>query len=354
QRADEIRTRYHISPVSAAYSYKMALQIGGFNLPGAGVREPIEVPTKVLLSMHEESSKRRKVDEDVQDGVVAAYLHDRDATTRENVLSNTIKQNRKEKAVKWNLPLPKVRTVAGENKMCRVVRTGKRKRIVVLSVVIGLSMGASDNMCTLRSLVAALCFHQFFEGMGLGGCILQATALRGSDWTPNKRNVIFLFSPPPPLVISLKPLSSGDHQGGDLQSCPTQEELDIDVPVHGAKGIFNAETTWLSTLVSNCLVLPSPLMDGCNPIDLAYKPLIIYGDLSRPKAMTVFGTSMDQEMTKRPMKGTLTAQSPSSTAPSSVMTSPEYQWNYNCVNRSQQVFNYHISISFNGTRLELR
>ncbi|GJV75050.1 hypothetical protein Tco_1506634 [Tanacetum coccineum] len=48
QHADEIRTRYHISPVSAAYSYKMALQIGGFNLPGAGVREPIEVPTKVL------------------------------------------------------------------------------------------------------------------------------------------------------------------------------------------------------------------------------------------------------------------------------------------------------------------
>ncbi|GJY40424.1 gamma carbonic anhydrase 1, mitochondrial [Tanacetum coccineum] len=28
------------------------------------------------------------------------------------------------------------------------------------------------------------------------------------------------------------------------------------------------ETTWLSTLVSNCLVLPSPLMDGCNPMDL--------------------------------------------------------------------------------------
>ena len=47
--------------------------------------------------------------------------------------------------------------------------------IVVHSVVIGLSMGASDNMCTIRPLVAALCFHQFFEGMGLGGCILQVT-----------------------------------------------------------------------------------------------------------------------------------------------------------------------------------
>ncbi|GJW32052.1 Fe(2+) transport protein 1-like protein, partial [Tanacetum coccineum] len=38
---------------------------------------------------------------------------------------------------------------------------------VVHSVVIGLSMGASDNMCTIIPLVAALCFHQFFKGMGL-------------------------------------------------------------------------------------------------------------------------------------------------------------------------------------------
>ncbi|XLU57669.1 hypothetical protein S245_052317, partial [Arachis hypogaea] len=45
--------------------------------------------------------------------------------------------------------------------------------IVVHSVVIGLSLGASDNQCTIRPLIAALCFHQIFEGMGLGGCILQ-------------------------------------------------------------------------------------------------------------------------------------------------------------------------------------
>jgi len=45
--------------------------------------------------------------------------------------------------------------------------------IVVHSVVIGLSMGASMNPCTIRPLIAAICFHQMFEGMGLGGCILQ-------------------------------------------------------------------------------------------------------------------------------------------------------------------------------------
>ncbi|KAK8648806.1 hypothetical protein V6N13_129549 [Hibiscus sabdariffa] len=46
--------------------------------------------------------------------------------------------------------------------------------IVVHSVVIGISLGASQSPDTIRPLVAALSFHQFFEGMGLGGCISQA------------------------------------------------------------------------------------------------------------------------------------------------------------------------------------
>ncbi|KAD4178712.1 hypothetical protein E3N88_27303 [Mikania micrantha] len=46
--------------------------------------------------------------------------------------------------------------------------------IIVHSVIIGLSLGASQNISTIKSLLAALSFHQFFEGMGLGGCISQA------------------------------------------------------------------------------------------------------------------------------------------------------------------------------------
>ncbi|KAF4381642.1 hypothetical protein F8388_021270 [Cannabis sativa] len=46
--------------------------------------------------------------------------------------------------------------------------------IVVHSVIIGISLGASESPKTIRPLVAALTFHQFFEGMGLGGCIAQA------------------------------------------------------------------------------------------------------------------------------------------------------------------------------------
>ncbi|MBA0850640.1 hypothetical protein Goshw_003284, partial [Gossypium schwendimanii] len=45
--------------------------------------------------------------------------------------------------------------------------------IIFHSVVIGATMGMSQNQCTIRPLVAALAFHQVFEGMGLGGCIAQ-------------------------------------------------------------------------------------------------------------------------------------------------------------------------------------
>ncbi|KAJ1412059.1 Zinc/iron permease [Sesbania bispinosa] len=70
--------------------------------------------------------------------------------------------------------------------------------IVVHSVVIGLSMGASENPCTIRPLIAALCFHQLFEGMGLGGCILQA------EYGFNVKAVmIFFFSATTPFGIAL-------------------------------------------------------------------------------------------------------------------------------------------------------
>ncbi|XP_022936729.1 zinc transporter 9-like [Cucurbita moschata] len=35
-------------------------------------------------------------------------------------------------------------------------------------------MGVSETPSTIKPLVAAITFHQLFEGMGLGGCIAQA------------------------------------------------------------------------------------------------------------------------------------------------------------------------------------
>ncbi|XP_020205852.1 zinc transporter 1 [Cajanus cajan] len=46
--------------------------------------------------------------------------------------------------------------------------------IVVHSVIIGISLGTSGSIDTIKPLLVALSFHQFFEGMGLGGCISQA------------------------------------------------------------------------------------------------------------------------------------------------------------------------------------
>ncbi|KAJ4963859.1 hypothetical protein NE237_023798 [Protea cynaroides] len=46
--------------------------------------------------------------------------------------------------------------------------------IVAHSVIIGISLDASQSPSKIRPLVVALTFHQFFEGIGLGGCITQA------------------------------------------------------------------------------------------------------------------------------------------------------------------------------------
>ncbi|XP_027331715.1 zinc transporter 8-like isoform X1 [Abrus precatorius] len=56
----------------------------------------------------------------------------------------------------------------------RVISQVLELGIVVHSVIIGISLGASESPKTIKPLIAALTFHQFFEGMGLGGCISQA------------------------------------------------------------------------------------------------------------------------------------------------------------------------------------
>ncbi|KAM3731810.1 hypothetical protein ACB098_11G011000 [Castanea mollissima] len=56
----------------------------------------------------------------------------------------------------------------------RVISQVLELGIVAHSVIIGISLGSSQSPRTIKPLLAALSFHQFFEGMGLGGCISQA------------------------------------------------------------------------------------------------------------------------------------------------------------------------------------
>ncbi|MQM10749.1 hypothetical protein Taro_043646 [Colocasia esculenta] len=62
----------------------------------------------------------------------------------------------------------------------RVVSQVLELGILVHSVIIGISLGASIHPSTIKPLMGALSFHQFFEGMGLGGCIVQVTCF----WNP--------------------------------------------------------------------------------------------------------------------------------------------------------------------------
>ncbi|KAL1205243.1 Fe(2+) transport protein 1 [Cardamine amara subsp. amara] len=80
----------------------------------------------------------------------------------------------------------------------RVIAMVLELGIIVHSVVIGLSLGATNDTCTIKGLIAALCFHQMFEGMGLGGCILQA------EYTNMKKFVMaFFFAVTTPFGIAL-------------------------------------------------------------------------------------------------------------------------------------------------------
>jgi ribosome biogenesis protein NSA2 len=76
--------------------------------------------------MYEERTNKHGEGEVVKEGAVPPYLLDRQHVSRAKVLSNMIKQKRKEKAGKWEVPLPKVRPIS-EDEMFKVIKTGKKR-----------------------------------------------------------------------------------------------------------------------------------------------------------------------------------------------------------------------------------
>lgn len=78
------------------------------------------------LAMHQEGSNKHANDDKVTQGAVPAYLLDRENVSRAKILSNTVKQKRKEKAGKWTVPIPKVKPIA-DDEMFRQMASGKRK-----------------------------------------------------------------------------------------------------------------------------------------------------------------------------------------------------------------------------------
>ena len=77
------------------------------------------------------------------------------------VLSNTVKQKRKEKAGKWSVPIPKVNPVT-DDEMFKVIRSGKRKGEWPL-------LPCSQCVARRKSMV-----------LTAGGCVQLS---RGSAWS---------------------------------------------------------------------------------------------------------------------------------------------------------------------------
>jgi ribosome biogenesis protein NSA2 len=100
-----------------------------------------KVQIKKTIKMHEEKTTKQKGEEPAREGAVPAYLLDRQEVNRAKVLSNMIKQKRKEKAGKWDVPLPQVKPIS-EDEMFKVLKTGKRrkkqwKRMVTKATFVG-------------------------------------------------------------------------------------------------------------------------------------------------------------------------------------------------------------------------
>ena len=78
--------------------------------------------------MHEEKiAKQLAPPTDAKGGAIPPYLMDRQNMNKAKVLSNMVKQKRKEKAGKWQVPLPKVRAIP-EAELFKVYKSGKRRR----------------------------------------------------------------------------------------------------------------------------------------------------------------------------------------------------------------------------------
>lgn len=85
-----------------------------------------KVEMRKLLKQHQEKDQKSST-ERKDESAVPAYLLDRQQQTTGTVLSNMVKQKRKEKAGKFQVPIPQVKAVS-DAEAFRVVKSGKTKR----------------------------------------------------------------------------------------------------------------------------------------------------------------------------------------------------------------------------------
>jgi len=86
-----------------------------------------KIQMKKKIKAHEEKQNKVTKEENVAKGALPVYLLDRNVENRAKVLSNMIKQKRKEKAGKWDVPIPKVKANS-DGEVFKILRSGKTKR----------------------------------------------------------------------------------------------------------------------------------------------------------------------------------------------------------------------------------
>jgi len=86
-----------------------------------------KIQMKKTIRAHEEKETKSQQKDERTDGAIPAYLLDRQTETRAKVLSNMIKQKRKEKAGKWDVPIPKVKAQS-EADVFKVLKTGQKRK----------------------------------------------------------------------------------------------------------------------------------------------------------------------------------------------------------------------------------
>lgn len=104
-------------------------------------RHSEKIEMKKRIKVHEQKDVATTAPAPEPDSALPPYLLDRGITNRAKVLSNMIKEKRKDKAGKWAVPLPKVKGVA-EDEIFKVVKSGKRqakqwKRMVTKATFVG-------------------------------------------------------------------------------------------------------------------------------------------------------------------------------------------------------------------------
>ncbi|CAL9227793.1 unnamed protein product, partial [Arabidopsis halleri] len=93
--------------------------------------------------------------------------------------------------------------------------------IVSHSIIIGISLGVSHSPCTIRPLLLALSFHQFFEGFALGGCVAEARLTpRGSAM------MAFFFAITTPIGVAVGTAIASSYNSYSVASLVAEGVLD--------------------------------------------------------------------------------------------------------------------------------